>query len=232
MLRVTGCSGVCAIADPQCELPAQAVFSLSGVFFSVDRHLYIKQPTHFCFPIRPFVPGFSRHWPYGSLRAVLVSRQFCLCYIRPPSRTSVFPLCYQVFSIATYTIPRPLVTLSKMLHPFQSQSSYMQALHPFVHRTMIIAASKRNLSITACKHESGGVQLKMVEDKQNSNEHQPRIEPKLGDRPPSGLNKELNRLDDWWLKYSKEQERKKTAEIQNLSVGSSLIITITFLIFL
>jgi len=137
-----------------------------------------------------------------------------------------------VFSITTYTIPRPLVTLSKMLHPFQSQSSYLHALRPFVHSAITIAASKRNLSITACKYESGGVQPKMVENKQNSNEHQPRIELKLWERPPSGLNKELKRLDDWWFKYSQEQDQRKTAEIQNLTVGSPLIITITFLISL
>jgi len=72
----------------------------------------------------------------------------------------------------------------------------------------------------------------MAENKQNSNEHQPRIELKLWERPPSGLNKELKRLDDWWFKYSQEQDQRKTAEIQNLTVGSPLIITITFLISL
>jgi len=108
----------------------------------------------------------------------------------------------------------------------------MHALRPFVHRTITIAASKRNLSITACKYESGGVQPKIAEDKQDPNKHQPRIEPKLGDRPPSGSNQDLERLDDWWFKYTKEQGQKKTAKIQNLTVGSLLITIITFLICL
>ena len=136
--------------------------------------------------------------------------------------------------MTSYTSPRPLVTLSKMVDSFRSQSSYtgMHSLRPFAYRTITIAASKRNLSITACKYESGGTPPKMAEDKQNSNEHQLGVELKLCDRPPSGPYKELQGLDDWWLKYSREQEREKTAEIQNLTVRSPLITTITFLICL
>jgi len=43
---------------------------------------------------------------------------------------------------------------------------------------------------------------------------------------------DVARLDDWWFKYTKEQGQKKTAEIQNLTVGSLLITIITFLICL
>jgi len=101
------------------------------------------------------------------------------------------------------------------------------------------AASKRNLSITACKYESGGVQPKMVEDKQNANGAEPRIEPRLEARPQWGSNKELQRLDDWWLKYSQEREQeqelelqRKSAEIQSLTVGPPLMISMLFLISL
>ena len=60
------------------------------------------------------------------------------------------------------------------------------------------------------------------EDKQSSNNYVPKIEDRLETRPQPGSSKELQRLDDWWLKHSQEQEkelRRKSAEIQNLTVG-------------
>ena len=72
------------------------------------------------------------------------------------------------------------------------------------------------------KCENVGVQPGIPEDKQNSNKAVPKIEDRLEARPQAGTNKELQRLDDWWLKHSQEQEqelRRKSAEIQNLTVG-------------
>jgi len=68
----------------------------------------------------------------------------------------------------------------------------------------------------------------MAEDGQNPHGHQLRIQPKLGDKPQPGHNKELQRLDDWWLKYSQEQEQ----EIQNLTVKPPLMISMLYLISL
>ena len=115
----------------------------------------------------------------------------------------------------------------------------MHALRPFVHRTITFAASKRNLSITACRYESGRAQPGVVRDGRDANGHEPRIEPRLEARPRRGSNKELQRLDDWWLKYSQEREQeqelelqRKSAEIQSLAVGSPLMISMLFLIAL
>jgi len=89
--------------------------------------------------------------------------------------------------------------------------------------------------MTADKRKRGEEQHEMHEDKQGPDEHEPGIEV----RPRSGSNKDLQRLDDWWLKYSQEREQqqkqelqRKTDEIQNLKVGSSLMISILFLISL
>ena len=80
------------------------------------------------------------------------------------------------------------------------------------------------------KCENVGVQPEIPEDKQGSNKYVPKIEGRLETRPQAGSNKELQRLDDWWLKHSQEQEQelqrksdeiqRKSAEIQNLTVGS------------
>jgi len=51
----------------------------------------------------------------------------------------------------------------------------------------------------------------------------PKIEDRLETRPQPGSNKELQKLDDWWLKHSQEREQelqRKSTEIQNLTVGS------------
>ena len=68
------------------------------------------------------------------------------------------------------------------------------------------------------------------ENKQGSNKAVPKIEDRLETRPQAGTNKELQKLDDWWLKHSQEQEQelrrksaeiqRKSAEVQNLTVGS------------
>ena len=73
------------------------------------------------------------------------------------------------------------------------------------------------------KCENMGVQPEIPEDKQGSNKYVPKIEDRLETRPQAGSNKVLQRLDDWWLKHSQEQEqelRRKSAEIQNLTVRS------------
>ena len=91
------------------------------------------------------------------------------------------------------------------------------------------------MSTIAGKLKGGEAEHEMHEDKQGPNEHESRIEV----RPPSGSNKELQSLDDWWLKYSQEREQqqkqelqRKTDEIQSLTVGSPLMISILFLISL
>ncbi|PUU78410.1 hypothetical protein B9Z19DRAFT_1126746 [Tuber borchii] len=78
----------------------------------------------------------------------------------------------------------------------------------------------------AHKREGGGAQPKIPEDKQGSNKYEPKIEARLETRPQPGSNKELQRLDDWWLKYSQEREQeqkqelqRKSAEIQNLTTA-------------
>jgi len=91
----------------------------------------------------------------------------------------------------------------------------------------------------ASKHASDGVQPRIPEDKQDPNEHKPRLASRVETRHQPGSNKELQRLDDWWLNYSGELEKQlkqesqgKTGEIQKLTVGSPLIISILFLISL
>jgi len=78
------------------------------------------------------------------------------------------------------------------------------------------------------------VQSEIPEDKQGSNKYMPKIEDRLETRPQPGSNKELQKLDDWWIKHFKEWEQeqeqelrrknaeiqRKSAEIQNLTVGS------------
>jgi len=93
--------------------------------------------------------------------------------------------------------------------------------------------------MTACKHGSDGVEPKISEDKQDPNEHKPRLVSRVGTRPQSGSNKELQRLDEWWLKYSGELEQQqkqesqgKTREIHKLTVGPPPIISTLFLISL
>ena len=93
--------------------------------------------------------------------------------------------------------------------------------------------------MTAHKRGGGGVQPKIPEDKQGSNKYESKIEARLETRPQPGSNQELQRLDDWWLKYSQEREQeqkqelqKKSAEIQNLTVRSPLIVSMLFLISL
>ena len=87
------------------------------------------------------------------------------------------------------------------------------------------------------------MQPEIPEDKQGSINNEPRIEARLETRPQPGSNKELQRLDDWWLKYSQEREQewkqerkqelqKKSAEIQNLTVRSPVMISMLFLISL
>jgi len=85
----------------------------------------------------------------------------------------------------------------------------------------------------AHKCENVGVQSEIPEEKQGSNKYMPKIEDRLETRPQPGPNKELQRLDDWWLKHSQKQEQElrrknaeiqsKSAEIQNLTVGSLLL---------
>jgi len=89
--------------------------------------------------------------------------------------------------------------------------------------------------MTAYKHGSGGAKPKTPEGEQDTSEHEPGIEL----RPGPGSNKELQRLDDWWLKYSQEREeqqkqesQRKSAEIQHLTVGPPLVVSILFLISL
>jgi len=89
--------------------------------------------------------------------------------------------------------------------------------------------------MSADPFKSAETQHEMNEAKQDPDVHESRIEV----RPHPGSNKELQSLDDWWLKYSQEQEQqqkqelqRKTDEIQNLTVGSSLMISIIFLITL
>ena len=76
------------------------------------------------------------------------------------------------------------------------------------------------------------------EDKQGSNKYEPKIA-RFGTRPQLESNQELQRLDDWWLKYSQEREQeqkqeleKKSVEIQNLTVLSPVMISMLFLISL
>jgi len=102
-----------------------------------------------------------------------------------------------------------------------------------------ITASNRGLSVTVHKRQGGGVQSEIPEDKQGSNKYEPKIEASLETRPQPGSNKELQGLDDWWLKYSKEREQeqkqvlqRKNAEIQNLTVRSPVMISMLFLISL
>ena len=80
---------------------------------------------------------------------------------------------------------------------------------------------------------------KIPEARQVPNEHEPSIEVRLETRPQPGPNKELQRLDDWWLKYYQEREQeqeqelqRKSAEIQNLTVRSLVMISMLFLIYL
>ena len=96
------------------------------------------------------------------------------------------------------------------------QSSYRLTLHPLGRHIRIIPASNHNLSMTAHKREGSWVQPEIPEDKQGSNKYEPKIEARLETRPQRGSNKELQRLDDWWLKYSQEQKQeleRKSAEI-------------------
>jgi len=93
--------------------------------------------------------------------------------------------------------------------------------------------------MTAYKHGSGGVKPKIPEGERGPNEHEHRTEARVEARPGPGSNKELQRLDNWWLKYSQEREQqqeqelqRKTAEIQNLTVGSPLVSSVLFLISL
>ena len=91
----------------------------------------------------------------------------------------------------------------------------------------------------AHKRKGGGVQPEIPEDKQGSSKYEPKIEARLEARPQPGSNKELQILDDWWLKYSQEREeeqkqelQRKNAEIQNLTVRSPVMIFMLFLIYL
>ncbi|PUU72404.1 hypothetical protein B9Z19DRAFT_1197583 [Tuber borchii] len=102
------------------------------------------------------------------------------------------------------------------------QSSGRLALPPLARHLRTITASNRNLSITAYKREGGGVQPEIPEGKQGSNKYEPKTEARLEARPQPGPNKELQRLDDWWLKYSQEQKQdlqRKSAEIQTLTAA-------------
>jgi len=115
----------------------------------------------------------------------------------------------------------------------------MLALRPFTRYKGTIAASDGNLSVMASKHANDGVQRRIPEDKQDPNEHEPRLKHPVETRPLPGSDKELQRLDDLWLKYSQELEKqqkkesqRKTGEIQKLTVGPPLIISILFLISL
>ena len=115
------------------------------------------------------------------------------------------------------------------------QSSYRLTLHPLGRHIRIIPASNHNLSMTAHKREGSGVPPEIPEDKQGSNKYEPKIEARLETRPQRGPNKELQRLDDWWLKYSQEQKQeleRKSAEIQNLTVRPPVMISMLFLISL
>ena len=125
-----------------------------------------------------------------------------------------------------------------MLCLSRCQSSYRLALRPLSHQIRTITASNHNLSTTAHKHEGGGVQSEIPEDKQGSNKYEPKIEARLETRPQPGSNQELQRLDNWWLKYSQEREQeqeqelqRKSAEIQNLTVRFPVMISMLFLIF-
>ena len=118
------------------------------------------------------------------------------------------------------------------------QSSYRLALCPLGRQMRTITASNHNLSITAHKHRSSEVQPEIPKDKQGSNKYEPKIEARLETRPQPGSNKELQGLDDWWLKYFKEREQeqkqelqRKSAEIQNLTVRPPVMIML-FLISL
>ena len=82
------------------------------------------------------------------------------------------------------------------------------------------------------------MQSEIPEDKQGSNKYEPKIEARLETRPQPGSNQELQRLDNWWLKYSQEREQeqeqelqRKSAEIQNLTVRFPVMISMLFLIF-
>ena len=122
-----------------------------------------------------------------------------------------------------------------MVCPSRFQSSYRLALRPLGRHLRTITASNQNLSTTAHKREGGGVQPEILEDQQGSNKYEPKIEARLETRPQPGSNKELQRLDDWWLKYSQEQKQeleRKSAEIQNLTVRSPVMISMLFLISL
>jgi len=96
-----------------------------------------------------------------------------------------------------------------------------------------ISTSNQNISPMADKRESGEVQPEIPEDKQGPDQHEPTIE----DRPRLGSDKELQKLDEWWLRYSQDREReqehelqRKNAEIQHLTVGLLLMISMLFLI--
>lgn len=124
-----------------------------------------------------------------------------------------------------------------MLRPFRFQSSYILAFRPLGRHMGTITACRRGLSMTVRKHEDGVVLPKIPEARQVPNEHEPSIEARLEARPQPGSNKELQRLDDWWLKHTREREQeqeqelqKKNAEIQNLAVGPPFMISIPFLI--
>ena len=130
-----------------------------------------------------------------------------------------------------------------MFCPSRFQSSYRLALRPLGRHLRTITASNHNLSMTVHKHEGGGVQPEIPQDKQGSINNEPKIEARLETRPQPGSNKELQILDDWWLKYSQEREKereqeqkqelqKKTAEIQNLTVLSPVMISMLLLISL
>ena len=89
--------------------------------------------------------------------------------------------------------------------------------------------------MTAPKREGSGVQPEIPQDKQGSNKYESKIEARLETRPQRGSNKELQILDDWWLKYSQEQKQeleRKSAEIQNLTVRPPVMISMLFLISL
>ncbi|PUU84084.1 hypothetical protein B9Z19DRAFT_1060494 [Tuber borchii] len=108
----------------------------------------------------------------------------------------------------------------RMLCSSRFQSSYRLALRPLGRHISTITTSNQNISMMAHKRENGGVQSETPKDKQGSNKSMPKIEDKLETRPWPESYKELQRLDDWWLKHSQEQEQelqRKSAEIQRKS---------------
>ena len=96
-----------------------------------------------------------------------------------------------------------------MLRPFRFQSSYMLAFRSLGRHIDTVADFRRGLLMTVRKREDGMVLPKMPEARQVPNEHEPSIEARLEAKPRPGSNKELQRLDDWWLKHTREREQEQ-----------------------